>query len=90
MAEKDIEATKPTPIPFFRQVFDKAGITPEIQKWDYAGSGTEEDPYVVTWIDHDPRNPMLYRNGRLQSLLHSQHWPWLSSPRHSAVEQMRL
>jgi hypothetical protein len=60
MAEKDIEATKPTPIPFFRQVFDKAGITPEVQKWDYAGSGTEEDPYVVTWIDHDPRNPMLY------------------------------
>lgn len=65
MAEKDIEATKPTPIPFFRQVFDKAGITPEVQKWDYRGSGTEDDPYVVTWIEHDPRNPMLY-NGTVK------------------------
>jgi hypothetical protein len=60
MAEKDIEASKPTPIPFFRQLFDKAGITPEVQECDYAGSGTEEDPYVVTWIENDPRNPMLY------------------------------
>ena len=60
MAEKDIEAIKPTRIPFFRQVFNKTGITPEVQKWDYAGSGTDEDPYMVTWIDGDPRNPMLY------------------------------
>ena len=60
MAEKDIESTQPTKIPHFRQVLDQAGVTPEVQKWDYDGSGTDEDPYVVTWIDDDPRNPMLY------------------------------
>jgi hypothetical protein len=39
---------------------DQAGITPEVEKHEYPGSGTEEDPYVVSWIDNDPRNPMLY------------------------------
>ncbi|KAK4547377.1 MFS siderochrome iron transporter 1 [Oleoguttula mirabilis] len=70
MAEKgkDIESAKPTTIPHLRQVFDQAGITPEVENWDYAGSGTEEDPYVVTWIDHDPRNPMLYGKVKKWSL----------------------
>lgn len=59
--EKDPEAVaKPTRIPWFRQVISKAGITPEVEAWDYDGSGTEEDPFVVVWIDHDPRNPMNY------------------------------
>lgn len=58
--EKDVESGKPTQIPHFKQVFDQAGVTPEVEKWDYQGSGTEEDPYVVGWIDNDPRNPMLY------------------------------
>ena len=35
-------------------------MTPEVQKHDYEGSGTEDDPFVVVWIEHDPRNPMLY------------------------------
>lgn len=61
MVEKDIEAVgPPKPIPYFKQLSDKAGITPEVEAWKYAGSGTEEDPYAVTWIDHDPRNPLLY------------------------------
>lgn len=64
MAEKDVEAGKSTRIPFYRHVLDKAGITPEVQKWEYAGSGTEEDPYIVTWIEDDPRNPMLYSSTR--------------------------
>ncbi|TKA80314.1 hypothetical protein B0A55_02199 [Friedmanniomyces simplex] len=60
MAEKDIEASKPGQIPHMRQVFDQAGVTPDVLKHSYDGSGTEADPYVVTWIDNDPRNPMLY------------------------------
>lgn len=60
MAEKDVESGKANQIPHLRQVYDQAGVTPEVEKWEYAGSGTEDDPYVVTWIDHDPRNPMLY------------------------------
>lgn len=68
MAEKDVEAGKPTRIPHFRQVFDQAGITPEVQQWDYDGSGTEDDPYVVTWIHDDPRNPMLYSQTKKWSI----------------------
>jgi hypothetical protein len=60
MGEKDVEAAKPASIPYFQQILDHAGITPEVQNWHYDGSGTDEDPYVVVWIDHDPRNPMLY------------------------------
>lgn len=60
MAEKDVESGKPTQIPHFRQVIDQAGVTPEVAQHEYEGSGTDEDPYVVTWLDNDPRNPMLY------------------------------
>jgi len=60
MAEKDVESGQPVAISHWRQVFDLAGITPEVQEWHYDGSGTEDDPYVVNWIDHDPRNPMEY------------------------------
>jgi multidrug resistance protein len=27
---------------------------------DYRGSGTEDDPFVVTWLDQDAENPMAY------------------------------
>jgi hypothetical protein len=49
-----------TRLSHFRQVRDQAGITPEVESWPYSGSGTDDDPYVVAWIDDDPRNPMLY------------------------------
>ncbi|KAK5110379.1 MFS siderochrome iron transporter 1 [Meristemomyces frigidus] len=58
--EKDVESGRSTRIPHIKQVFDQSGITPEVENHDYRGSGTDEDPYVVTWIDDDPRNPMRY------------------------------
>jgi hypothetical protein len=45
-------------IPHWRMVLDQGITTPEIETWEYVGSGTEEDPYVVVWIENDPRNPM--------------------------------
>jgi len=60
MGEKDIESDRPQQLSHWQQVFDQTGITPDVEKWHYEGSGTEEDPYVVKWIDKDPRNPMLY------------------------------
>ena len=60
MEQNGEEVTTPTIIPHWRQVFDSAGITPEVRRWKYDGSGTTEHPYAVTWIDEDPRNPMLY------------------------------
>ena len=57
---RDVESGKPKPIPHFKQVVERAPITPAILDWHYDGSGTDDDPYIVTWIDNDPRNPMLY------------------------------
>jgi hypothetical protein len=49
-----------TRIHHLQQILDRAGITPEVQRWDYPGSGTQDDPFIVSWIDNDPRNPLLY------------------------------
>lgn len=61
---KDVESGKPKSIPHFTQVWDQGVVTPEIINWQYDGSGTEDDPYVVNWIDDDPRNPMRYSQGK--------------------------
>lgn len=47
-------------IPYWKLIFDQGVVTNEIVNWDYEGSGTEDDPYVVEWIENDPRNPMLW------------------------------
>ena len=46
----DVEGGKPKQIPHLRQVIDQAGVTPEVENWEYEGSGTEDDPYVVVWV----------------------------------------
>lgn len=50
------------PIPkqhsLFRLITDQARIDDDVLNYDYEGSGTTEDPYVVTWIPDDAGNPM--------------------------------
>lgn len=46
-------------ISHWEMILDQGVTTKEIENWDYEGEGTEEDPYVVEWIDNDPRNPMV-------------------------------
>lgn len=46
-------------IPYWRQILDQGAITHDVLNYNYPGSGTKEDPYVVSWIPNDPRNPML-------------------------------
>ncbi|CAI4212301.1 unnamed protein product [Parascedosporium putredinis] len=58
------ETVEITKIPYWRMVFDHAGLTYEVENFPYAGAGTEEDPYLVTWIPNDPRNPMLWSQTR--------------------------
>lgn len=41
-------------------VFDQTHVTDEVLNWQYKGSGTEADPYVVEYIENDRRNPMLF------------------------------
>ncbi|KAI4858964.1 MFS general substrate transporter [Hypoxylon rubiginosum] len=48
----------------WRLVVDQAGITPAVRNYEYQGSGTEADPYLVVWLPHDPRNPMNFSDGK--------------------------
>lgn len=50
----------PYNVPHWRIVASHSLLTPEVLNHDYAGSGTEKDPYLVEFIPDDPRNPMLF------------------------------
>ena len=45
-------------------ITDQGVVTKEIIEWEYEGAGTETDPYVVEWIENDPRNPMNWSTAR--------------------------
>ncbi|CAN9442935.1 unnamed protein product [Alternaria alternata] len=55
--EKDHEAGRSGPIPHLQRVFDQEPSTTILSNHPYRGSGTEDDPFLVTWIDNDPVNP---------------------------------
>lgn len=59
-----IEISAPTTIPYWRMVFDQGVVTQQIINHPYPGSGTDEDPFVVTWIPDDPRNPMNFSEAK--------------------------
>lgn len=62
MLEKNEEASMANAIPkrfsSFRLIIDQARIDEDVLRYNYDGSGTAEDPYVVTWIPEDAGNPM--------------------------------
>ncbi|KAK5070489.1 hypothetical protein LTR64_000160 [Lithohypha guttulata] len=62
MSEKSEEAAVANPVPkqhsLYRLVTDQARIDDDVLNYKYDGSGTTEDPYVVTWIPDDAGNPM--------------------------------
>jgi hypothetical protein len=63
--ERDVEAQKgmtQKKASHWELVWDQTHVTPEVIHWPYKGSGTEEDPYVVEYIENDRRNPMLFPN----------------------------
>jgi hypothetical protein len=47
-------------IPLHRLVLDQERITTGVLDAQYEGKGTKDDPFVVTWIDDDPGNPMTF------------------------------
>jgi hypothetical protein len=47
-------------ISHWKMITDQGVVTKEIAEWEYEGEGTEDDPYVVEWIENDPRNPMTF------------------------------
>ena len=44
-------------ISYWRTVFDPGHCTPAVRSHSYEGEGTRKSPFVVTWLDSDPRNP---------------------------------
>jgi hypothetical protein len=61
--ERDVEAQKgraQQKASHWKLVIDQTHVTPEVLSWPYKGSGTEEDPYIVEYIENDRRNPMLF------------------------------
>jgi hypothetical protein len=60
MEKQDVESGHgpgPKRIPHWKLIIDQGFLTPDIIDHHYGGAGTDEDPYVVTWVDQDPRNP---------------------------------
>ncbi|KAJ5664196.1 major facilitator superfamily domain-containing protein [Penicillium longicatenatum] len=51
-------------IPFWRQIVDQGAITKHVPQQKYLGSGTEQNPFIVTWIPDDPSNPKHYGMGK--------------------------
>jgi hypothetical protein len=58
-AGAEIESS-PKRIPHWRLIFDQARVTPAVATYQYEGSGTIADPFIVTWIPDDPGNPMEF------------------------------
>lgn len=41
---------------------NRAPVTADVLNWQYEGSGTAEDPYLVQWIGDDLGNPLLWKS----------------------------
>lgn len=61
--EKDPESGRSDRISHFKRVLHQGALNEDIINHPYKGSGTENDPFLVTWIDNDPVNPMNYSIG---------------------------
>ncbi|RMJ21117.1 Major Facilitator Superfamily, partial [Aspergillus sp. HF37] len=54
------EKAQSSKIPSWRLIFDQGAVTQEVIGHPYPGAGTVEDPHQISWIPHDPRDPMNF------------------------------
>jgi hypothetical protein len=47
-------------IPWHKILMDHGYVTPEMLAHDYKGAGIEDNPYLVTFLDDDPRDPLQF------------------------------
>jgi hypothetical protein len=64
MSRDELLANVPHSISHWRLLIDHSGITQHVLRYRYPGNGTEDDPYRVSWIADDPRNPMCFSTFR--------------------------
>ncbi|KAJ5098085.1 bicyclomycin resistance protein [Penicillium argentinense] len=67
-APKSAPGVYPRGIPYWRVLVDHGAVTQEVLDYEFAGSGTEDDPYAVTWIPDDARDPKLFSSLRKLSI----------------------
>lgn len=58
-SEKD--GSMPSEISFRHMIFDQGAVTQTIIDAPYEGKGTDQEPYIVTWLPDDPRNPVEFK-----------------------------
>lgn len=65
MTQKQLEDQEQAPrsLPLFRLVVDQARVTDDVLNYPYEGSGTTEDPFIVTYIPQDAGNPFNWTKG---------------------------
>ena len=51
-------APLPKTLSYWGVLTNHKAITQDVLTYKYDGSGTEDDPYAVSWLPDDPRNPM--------------------------------
>ena len=54
------EPQAPDLLPHWRLVVDHSRVTPNVIERRFNGQGTEGNPFIVTWLPHDPGNPMNF------------------------------
>ncbi|KAH3917303.1 hypothetical protein HBI56_119610 [Parastagonospora nodorum] len=57
---KDVESGHSGRISHFQRVLHQGVLNDDIINHVYRGSGTENDPFLVTWIENDPVDPINY------------------------------
>jgi hypothetical protein len=62
--DTDFEIEAPKTIPHWRLIIDQSRITQDVIRHRYEGSGTVDDPFIVTWIPNDPGNPMAFSTSK--------------------------
>lgn len=47
-------------IPWHKTLMVQGYVTPEILEHEYRGAGTEDEPYLITFVDNDPSDPRQF------------------------------
>jgi hypothetical protein len=66
MKNQDLEhgVQHSTSISHWKMIRKQGVLTRDVIDYNYNGAGTDEDPYVVMWLDNDARNPFNWTKAR--------------------------